>query len=56
MGEHIADHFAINVKCMSSLALKYLGFFGELATSICLMCHNAVQHSESPVVNLTLQW
>lgn len=51
----MADHFAIDVECMSSLALKYLGFFGELATSICLMCHNAVQYSESPVVNLTLQ-
>lgn len=52
----MANPFAICVKCMMSLALKYLGFFGELAMSIYLMCHNAVQYSESPVVNLTLQW
>lgn len=46
---------AIKARCMDSPALKYLGFLGELAMSICLMCHNAVQYSESPVVNLTLQ-
>lgn len=45
----------LNARCVDSLALKYLGFLGKLAMSICLMCHNAAQYSESPVVNLILQ-
>lgn len=50
MGKNTANPFAINARCM---ALKYLGFLGKPAMSICLMCHAAVQFSESPVVNLT---
>lgn len=46
--------FAVNARCTDCLALKYLGFLGKLAMSICLMCHNIVQCSESPAVNLTL--
>jgi len=46
----MANPFAVNAGYM---ALKYLGFLGKLAMSVCLMCHAAVQFSESPVVNLT---